>query len=80
MTDEEMDKIIELIKTNLEAGTLAFARLSLADQQQLIARTREQSMQQIRQQFEQIEADGTMDKIRALHAKDLKRKRGKKKK
>ena len=79
MTEEEMEAIIDLIKNNSDGALEAFARLSPAERDEIQARVAESSRQQTREKFQQWEADGTMDKIRARHAEKQTKKRKKKK-
>jgi hypothetical protein len=77
MTDEEIDEILQLMKTDpLGAGPKAMLKLSPEERQAVVARATSLSDQAIRKQFQEMKADGTLEKLEEMIAQDkAKRKR-----
>jgi hypothetical protein len=81
MTNEEMDRINELIlKDPYGEGLKVYARLSPEEREQLDVRIQQVSREGVEQVIRKAEANGTMDRIRELHALDQAKKKAKKRK
>lgn len=85
MTDEELDKLILLMTKDPSKIVETIASLTPADRAAINARMEKQvaeseakSQREIQEIFRKAEADGTMDKIRAISAEDKARKSKKK--
>jgi hypothetical protein len=75
MTDQEIDDFLELYRKDTKTAEAILIRMSPEDRDRVIAKAQEWGRQQVTELFKKAEADGTMDRIRALYAEDLKRKK-----
>ena len=87
MTDEELDKLILLLTKDPSKIIDTIRSLSPADraalntrQEKQLAESRAKSQNEIQEIYRKAEADGTLEKMRKLHAQDQSRKSKKKSK
>jgi hypothetical protein len=78
MTNEEIDRVIELTKKDLLGeGEKALRALSPEGRQQVVARSKELGDAGARQKLQEMIDDGTRDKINAMIAEDEAKKNAK---
>jgi hypothetical protein len=80
VTDEELLSVSKLmLKDPYGEGLRAYAGLSPAQRERMRLVVKAKSDAAVRKKFAEMEADGSMDRIRELYAQDLAKKEARKK-
>jgi hypothetical protein len=75
MTDEELLKVSDLLLSDPHGeGLRAMARLTPAERDRMRLLVKTKSDEAVRKRFAEMEAYGSMDRIRELYAQDLAKK------